>query len=253
MSSQPFDPTDFEACLFHFLLSRADGAKESKSLKAWTARLNYCRKNREKGIETDLTEDQIKVLDHVNFSWAMNQDEKWKKRYRELVEFEAANGHCKVPRANGLGEWVSSQRKEKKKYDEGKKSSLTAERVEKLESIGFQWALANWNTMIGRLAHYRETNGHINVPLKDGPLGRWVSSQRKRYWAHKNGEKSTITDDEMKKLESIGFAWTVFEEEDGGDRETSTGTKSMKRRREGSTKDTPEMNQDEKWRWIEFD
>ncbi|KAL7547298.1 hypothetical protein ACHAWF_016649 [Thalassiosira exigua] len=209
MSSQPFDCTDFEAGLYQFLLSQANGTEKSKSLKAWMAYLNSCRKDLKKGIETDLTADQVKVLDHINFPWALSLNQKWEKRYNELVEFEAANGHCKVPRANGLGEWVSTQRKEKKKFDEGKKTSLTAERVDKLESIGFQWALADWTEMFGRLVEYYETNGHSQVPQQFGSLGRWVAYQRKRYQARVNGKKSTITDAEVEMLESCDFAWVL--------------------------------------------
>ena len=45
-----------------------------------------------------------------------------------------------MPAANsGLGSWVSVQRKEYKKWVEGKKSKITEERIDKLNSIEFDW------------------------------------------------------------------------------------------------------------------
>ena len=38
-----------------------------------------------------------------------------------------------------LGVWVNKQRMEKKAYDEGKKSSMTQRKIEKLEQVGFEW------------------------------------------------------------------------------------------------------------------
>jgi hypothetical protein len=38
-----------------------------------------------------------------------------------------------------LGVWVNKQRMEKKAYDEGRKSSMTQRKIEKLEQAGFEW------------------------------------------------------------------------------------------------------------------
>ena len=38
-----------------------------------------------------------------------------------------------------LGRWVSTQRAEYKKDCEGKKSSMTAEKIRRVDSIGFAW------------------------------------------------------------------------------------------------------------------
>ena len=39
----------------------------------------------------------------------------------------------------GLGTWVDRQRREKKKFDKGEKSSMTQERIDKLDEVGFVW------------------------------------------------------------------------------------------------------------------
>ena len=52
-------------------------------------------------------------------------------------------GHCAMPQhysANPrLGQWVSKQRSHYKLYQEGKPSSMTAERIREFESMGFKW------------------------------------------------------------------------------------------------------------------
>ena len=45
-------------------------------------------------------------------------------------------------RNTALGRWVKTQREEYKKYGKGDKSSMTKERIAKLENVGFAWSLA---------------------------------------------------------------------------------------------------------------
>ena len=52
---------------------------------------------------------------------------------------------------------------------------------------------------------YKKTNGHCNVPTRNaGGLGIWVSTQRIKY--KKAGK---LDNDQISRLESIGFAWKV--------------------------------------------
>lgn len=50
-----------------------------------------------------------------------------------------ANVPQKFEKNRGLGVWVNKQRMEKKVFDEGKKTSMTAKKIAKLEKAGFQW------------------------------------------------------------------------------------------------------------------
>jgi hypothetical protein len=58
--------------------------------------------------------------------------------------YQAAKRNCNVPwewaENPQLGNWVSTQRMQKRKLDEGKASSMTAARVARLEALGFRWA-----------------------------------------------------------------------------------------------------------------
>ena len=133
-------------------------------------------------------------------------DIKWNKRYEDLVEYKNSTGHANVPRTLGpLGNWVKNQRKV---FLEGK---LSSDRTERLDSIGFEWinptALElKWNHRLEELVEYKNSTGHTNVPRTSGPLGEWVSNQRKR--------QGKLTPDRIEKLNLIGFQWSLIGNKD---------------------------------------
>jgi hypothetical protein len=68
------------------------------------------------------------------------------------------------------------------------------------------------------LKEYRKKHGHVRIPQKvDEPkgLGNWVLDQRRRYRERnlpaneKSSKKGPLTEEEIKKLESIGFEWSL--------------------------------------------
>lgn len=62
----------------------------------------------------------------------------WDERLEELTQYKAEFGHTVVPQNSGqLGAWVHSQRVQYKKYKEGLKSQMTAEKALKLTEAGF--------------------------------------------------------------------------------------------------------------------
>ena len=67
----------------------------------------------------------------------------WTARFAELVAYAEEHGDCNVPRrfeANKkLGRWVMRQRTEYRLLMEGKRSSMTEERIVTLNQIGFVW------------------------------------------------------------------------------------------------------------------
>ena len=88
---------------------------------------------------------------------------------------------------------------------------MTDKRVPKFVSIGFQWSLRSqtkphsWDCRFQELQLYKAEYGHCNVPLKSGILRWWVDTQRTQYWLSKEGTTSSMTDECVQKLESIGF------------------------------------------------
>eukprot|EP00984_Skeletonema_dohrnii_P010285 scaffold3999_cov138-Skeletonema_dohrnii-CCMP3373.AAC.20 len=101
-----------------------------------------------------------------------SQRNAWDRKFNDLLEFKQQHGHCDVPQTyapnpklgseliqyaakfgnchvptkyeenTALGRWVSTQRAEYKKYCKGEKSSLTAEKIRRLDSIGFAWFMS---------------------------------------------------------------------------------------------------------------
>ena len=84
----------------------------------------------------NLSSERIQRLDDIGFDWA-RRPTTWDERYNELKGYLAEHGNCNVPLGHGpLGVWVKNQRRVRKK------GSLPAERVQRLDDIGFKWAVA---------------------------------------------------------------------------------------------------------------
>ena len=155
------------------------------------------------------------VLDYVGIPWVIGCNERWNNNFNELVAYDKANGSVDVRKSNGeLGRWVHNQRQAYKFFNSGKKSTLTPERIERLESIGFKWRVVDgpdeaWNTKLELLQQYKHNKGHASVPRNDKVLGRWVATQCEQFKKKQEGLKSTMTDDRIHKLESINFLWVV--------------------------------------------
>ena len=64
-----------------------------------------------------------------------------------------------------------------------------------------------WYQRFQELKEYQEAHGNCNVSSRLGSLGKWVSTQRQKYWLLKDEKHSPLSDDCICKLESIGFQW----------------------------------------------
>ena len=165
------------------------------------------------------------TTNHI-LDWQADNDARWKRRFEELKEYKEVHGHCNVPQSTDLGKWVKMQRENKHEADmknsgtvparKKPKPCLSQERIDKLESIGFQWRVAKpavgWENRYEQLVQYRMQNGDCNVPQSyppDKPFGRWVMKQRCQHSLKLRGEKSQLTDEREKKLNDIGFSWVA--------------------------------------------
>ena len=137
----------------------------------------------------------------------------WSLRFAELAAYKTKRGTCNVPQSYPkLGLWVHSQRVKYKLFKDGKKSTMTDEKVAKLESIGFNWCFrqALWAEMFQSLKSYKTKHGNCNVPrgFKEIPkLALWVKKQRCNY------NSSQMAEERIEKLESIGFEWRLAKAE----------------------------------------
>mmetsp|Transcript_23347 Transcript_23347/g.35356 ORF Transcript_23347/g.35356 Transcript_23347/m.35356 type:complete len:546 (+) Transcript_23347:106-1743(+) len=129
-----------------------------------------------------------------------NNYQSWDDSYEALVAYKLKNNNCEVPidAENRLGAWVDSQRK--------KKSKLTSEKIEKLNSIGFAWESENdtWQKQFNKLREHREKYGDCNLeksPLNGSGLEAWISKQRD---AFKSGKLGT---GRKELLDKLGMVW----------------------------------------------
>ncbi len=150
-----------------------------------------------------------------------------------MRRFVKKHGHARVPATfaddPALGMWVKTQRHayaaeldRKAGHEPRCTARITAARIKKLQHIGFEWTLVNpnaWDERFAAMRRFVKKHGHAQVPARfadDPSLGRWVGNQRQAYAAElerKAGREprcaSRITAVHIKKLQRIGFEWTL--------------------------------------------
>lgn len=143
------------------------------------------------------------------------QTSQWDDRFQELLLFRQEHGHLLVPHSyppnQKLAQWVKRQRHQSKRKKMGHHSTLTNEREEQLLDVGFIFDShrAVWYARFETLKAFSLANGHCGIPSKfdDGSLNVWIKHQRRQYLLFKKGDKSTMTDERIAALDSIGFDW----------------------------------------------
>jgi hypothetical protein len=125
--------------------------------------------------------------------------------YDALTFFKNQFGHKRVPYNWApnpqLAAWVYRVKLAK--------AELTAQKIELLKAIDFDWTLHSkvvlpWEVMYDRLLKFKHIHGHTCVPVKwhkDPKLGKWVSRMRH--------EREKLALERVFLLESIGFAWSL--------------------------------------------
>ncbi|KAL3766761.1 hypothetical protein ACHAWO_005159 [Cyclotella atomus] len=163
--------------------------------------------------QTRLSEEQLSI----RFGPAFAQ------KIIELAEYKEKFGDCLVPKRYqdnpSLGNFVNKQRQLYRKYLEGENTSMTQEKIEVLESLGFAFNTSSipirshssdraWRKMYNQLAEYHKLHGHSSVPSNTS-LGQWCVTQRYRYRLNGNEENGrSLSQDRIEMLDKLGF---VFE------------------------------------------
>lgn len=188
-------------------------------LAAWMMKRRADRRN---GAPS-LTPERIAQLDDLGFDWSPpygrrfgGTDGQWAKGIAHLEQFAAEQGHTQVPAKwiceDGfpLGAWAVSQRSQRRHNV----ASLKAERIARLDALGFDWALRQvdyWANGIDHLASYVTEHGHAQVPTSwtspDGfRLGTWVMNRR----ADRRIGRPTLTVERIFQLDALGFDWGTY-------------------------------------------
>jgi hypothetical protein len=151
-----------------------------------------------------MTEERVTALEGIGFVWD-GPGAAWAERLSVLATSRRIHGHYNIPQNYSenirLGTWVATQRTEYRLHVKGKKSLMTAFRVQELESLGFERDSQSdaWQDRLSLLADYRKMHGHCS----------WVSNQRQQYKLHLDGKASPMTTFRIKELESLGFERNV--------------------------------------------
>jgi hypothetical protein len=151
-----------------------------------------------------LAAERISRLESVGVTWNPHE-EKWRRRYAELVAFVVRHGNCNVSQSPGkqqdLGRWLNLQRV---LYRKGK---LAADRVGLLEKVGISWEPydQSWEALFADVQAFRKEHGHCNIPYKHN-LGKvrlrgWLDRQR---YLHKEGR---LHAERFRRLSALGVAW----------------------------------------------
>jgi hypothetical protein len=113
-----------------------------------------------------------------------------------------------------LAQWVKRQRYQYKQKLEGKRSTMSDERIQALEDVGFVWDShsAAWDERLDELIRYKGMTGHCNVPSRyaeNRQLAIWVKRQRRQYKFYMEGQASSMTSERIVALDALGFQWDM--------------------------------------------
>jgi len=113
-----------------------------------------------------------------------------------------------------LGSWTKTQITQYRNAKEGKFPALSEDRIKLLDEIGMLWGekrkTTPWDMRYEALIEYRKRFGHVNVPWQwkeNVALAQWVNSQRKKYKDLMDGKRNNLTDEQINRLNLIGFKW----------------------------------------------
>ena len=103
--------------------------KANKQLGLWV--------NTQRTQKETMREERRNKLVSIGFIWRINKLVDWEVRFQQLVEYKRVHGNCNVPwmykESRQLGRWVTHQRT--------KKETMSENRRNQLNSIGFVWRL----------------------------------------------------------------------------------------------------------------
>ena len=184
---------------------------EGQSLGAW------CNKQRTEKKKNKLSSEKIQRLDGIGFIWDPF-DQQWNIMFDLLVTYKEENNNedplqsFKTPEGQSLGAWCNTQRAEMKKRREKKKNTLSPEKIQRLDGIGFIWDSHDhkWNFMFDLLVTYKKENNNEDPPSafktpEGQSLGAWCTTQRTAK------QKNELSSEKIQRLEGIGFIWDQYE------------------------------------------
>jgi len=218
-------------------------------LGSWVKRqqVQYTLYTKGDGSKSELTEERVRLLNDLGFVWSRRSNT-WNESFQRLSKWKEEHGNCNIPddcddpELVTLNKWIADQRMHYKRQicedeenctddtttseiisnnnggsskQKGKRKvpRLSAEKIEQLKSIGFEFDSrdAKWMQRLDELYKYKEEHGDALVPSKypDNPtLSNWVASQRAQYKLYKKGGKTNLTERRLTLLMEAGFSFS---------------------------------------------
>jgi hypothetical protein len=180
-----------------------EGWPENPALACW---VNYQRVRFAQGR---LPSERQRLLQAVGFVFDSGRSRlevsgRWEKNFAKLLELQQRHGDCNAPLLTTadreLRIWAKLQRGN---YQQG---TLSAERVRRLEAVGFLWCAyeAMWDRQFQQLLQFRNEHGHCNVSGQFNGipgLGSWVNQQRQYK------RLGRLSPERIRRLDEVGFVW----------------------------------------------
>jgi hypothetical protein len=182
--------------------------KYNNRLYEWCHRQRQQYRRYQENKPSSLTPERVERLNSVGFQWLV-YEEKWHRKYEQLLKFYRGYGHCLV-RGDGsnpeLYRWVLAQRRQHNK------KRLPPERLQMLNKIGFVWNPfdAAWMEKLHELKDFVKENGPGIVPPYETHkvLRRWLVVQIRYYRYKQEGKTTSLTDDRVARLQKLGYLMT---------------------------------------------
>mmetsp|Transcript_24956 Transcript_24956/g.39189 ORF Transcript_24956/g.39189 Transcript_24956/m.39189 type:complete len:366 (-) Transcript_24956:85-1182(-) len=222
--------------------TKKDSSEDEKKLAKWCQNQRVFYKYFLNGDTKHIKQHRITALDKIGFVWNVFEHQ-WNANFEELKQYYAEKKTFDVPKRENpkLAAFVLTMRSAMKKRNEGivvqKNTTLTEERINKLNSINFHWgfkrpprtksvAAMNMHTDYDQfyqlLASFKEEYGHLYVSkmLQEWikgvsepsnkeykRLSVFVTAIKKEHDAYREGKPSVLTEERVEQLTALGIKW----------------------------------------------
>ena len=115
--------------------------KVDPKLSKWLQKQKTHYKRLKLGQPTTMTAERIIKLTEAGFIFPKKREyDSFERKFKMLSEFQKEHGHLRVKHTVPIiGQWLSRQRYEYRKFMEGKESTLTADNIQQLNELGMIW------------------------------------------------------------------------------------------------------------------